>query len=94
MEIDDMLSVDLLRGSLNMFLEKNEKQEPSVSVFRSRLYFQDDNWDGMKSKLERQGFICERPQSAYYNPKKLEEIFSRDEGSLEKVYQAICKLAD
>jgi hypothetical protein len=89
LEIDDMLSIDLLRGSLNPFFEKKENQEPPIRVFRSRLYFKDDNWDGMKTQLNKKGFCCDGPQFSSFDAEKVSRVFERNNGILEKVYQVL-----
>ncbi|XCP85312.1 hypothetical protein ABXS75_00430 [Roseburia hominis] len=91
--LDDMLSVDLLRGKLNLFLEDKEYPvEPDISVFRSRPYFCDDGWDGMRHKLNAAGYICEGPQYQHYDEAALKDLYARNNGKLEKIYQMILLL--
>ena len=88
--IDDMLEIDIQRASLNKFLYRSGESEPQIFLDRNHPYFGDDEWGGVKQRLDQCGYNCSSPQFAYYDEDKLKEIYSMDSDYLEKIYQAIC----
>lgn len=90
-----MLEIDLFRGNLNMFLEqKGWNQEPEIFFSRTKSHFKDDGWDGMRDKLKSCVFECVGPQTNHCDYKKLEEIFLKNNGLLNKVYAALTKVLE
>lgn len=87
--LDDMLSIDLFRKNLNMFLDPKGRMEPDFLLFRSRPYFKDDDWDGYRRVLENRGYICEGPHFKNLDQGKLKAIYEQNDGLLEKVYDAL-----
>lgn len=92
--LDDMLSIDLLRGNLNMFLGDKEAKEQDVFIFRTRPYFKDDDWDGMRKRIEKQGFMCTGPQFKHYDQQELKMLYEQQNGALERLYQELMKIID
>lgn len=87
--LDDMLSIDLFRGNLNMFLDPKKQTEPDILLFRSKPYFKNDDWDGCRKILENRGYICEGPQFRNIDQNQLEAIYKQDDRLLETVYNAL-----
>ena len=87
--LDDMLSIDLFRSNLNMFLDPNRQMQPDFLLFRSKPYFKDDDWDGYRKILENQGYVCEGPQFKHLDQDKLKAIYQQDDAALEDVYNAL-----
>lgn len=85
---NDRFDVDLLRGTLNLFLDENEK-EPEQSVTRALLTSNNDNWSGMKEKLLNNGFICGPVQVSYRDNRATDERMDANDGLLERIYQRI-----
>lgn len=85
---NDRFDVDLLRGSLNLFLGENEK-EPEQSVTRALLTSNNDNWSGMKEKLLNHGFICGPVQVAYRDNRATNEWMAANDGLLKRIYRKI-----
>lgn len=84
LELDDMLEIDILRGQFNLLL--NKSTEPDILISRSKPHFSDDNWEGMKSRLEQKGYQCENIQHATYDTERLKAIYEQENGYLEEVY--------
>ena len=60
LQIDDYFEIDIVRDELNQYLHDRGAKQIPVVVSRSRLYAQDDPWDGMRYRLEQNGYIVHR----------------------------------
>lgn len=90
--LDDMLSIDLFRGNLNIFLDPKGKLEPDFLVFRTKPYFKDDDWDGYRKVLESRGYLCEGPQYNNIDKNELMAIYEQKDNTLENVYSALMSI--
>ncbi len=90
---NDRFDVDLLRGSLNLFLGEDEK-EPAYSVTRALLTSNNDNWAGMKDTLLKHGFICSPVQVLEMDLNAIDEQMTANNGLLERIYRRIIETLD
>lgn len=88
LEYDDYFDVNLLRGNLNFFLNKDEK-EPQYSITRALITSNNDYWSGMKEKLLKNGFICGNVKRGYMNSKLINDAMKENNCLLERVYNKI-----
>lgn len=90
LNIDDYFEIDLVRDALDIFFRdgSGEKQKP-VTVSRSRLYAKNDPWNGMRTRLENKGFICEPIKFKIFNKKDIERFFQSKNGLYEDIYNDI-----
>ena len=88
MEYDEYFDVNLLRGNLNFFLNKDEK-EPQYSITRALITSNNDYWSGMKEKLLKNGFICGNVKRGYMNFKLINDAMKKSNCLLERVYNKI-----
>lgn len=87
LRIDDYFEIDVTRDALDICCGKDggNKQIP-VLVSRSRFYVQDDPWDGMRKRLEDNGFICESPRYKSFKKEDIEAFFRMKNGLYESIY--------
>lgn len=90
LRIDDYFEIDITRDALDICCEKDggNKQIP-VLVSRSRFYVQNDPWDGMRKRLEDNGFICESPRYKRFKKEDTEAFFRMKNGLYESIYRDI-----
>lgn len=88
LKIDDILSIDLLHGDLNWFL-KNKKDFPRIRIMRTKPYYKDDNWDGMRKLLNDNSFICSQIQSKKFYPQDVEYKFQNNTNYIDTIYEML-----
>ena len=92
LRIDDYFEIDVFRDALNMFLKDEEKKQRPVLVSRSRFYVLDDSWDGMRQRLEENGYICESPKWKRFKEEEVRQFFNSSNGLYEQIYESLTGL--
>lgn len=90
LEYNDHFDVDLLRGSLNLFLG-NDGKEPEYIIERAYLTSNNDNWKGMKERLEKNDFICSNVEKRFVTKDLVDMYMSRNNSLLDRIYKRITK---
>lgn len=92
LRIDDYFEIDILRDALSTFVKSRGERTFPVLVTRSRFYVMDDPWDGMRQRLEENGYICESPKWRNFKEKDIRQFFCASHGVYENIYERICAL--
>lgn len=89
LQIDDYFEIDIVRDELNQYLHDRGAKQIPVVVSRSRLYAQDDPWDGMRYRLETNGYIVHGIRYKRIEKADMRAFFSMKNGYFDNLYEKI-----